>query len=77
MRLRQYVKFQVWSKTLDPDQLAARIGLEADETRAMGSSQQQPKPVPRSHWWEIKCETRKVDIRVQATELITRLAPAR
>lgn len=77
MRLRQYVRFQVWSKTLDPEQLTARIGLEADETRVMGSRQQHPKPVPRSHWWEVKCETRKVDARTQAIEVLDRIAPAR
>lgn len=77
MRLRQYVKFQVWSKTLDPEQLTARIGLEADETRVMGSKQQRPKPVPRSHWWEVKCDTRRVDVRTQVTELTARIAPSR
>lgn len=77
MKLRQYVKFGVLSDTLDPGQLTSRIGVQPDEVRVKGSRHELPKPVPRSHWWIVRCDTRKVDVGAQVADVMARVTPAR
>jgi hypothetical protein len=78
MKLRQYVYFRVWSDTLDPETLTARIGIEPDEIGVRGSRHSNaPKPVPRSHSWEVRCDERGVTLGAQVEQVMARLAPAR
>ncbi|MFB9889534.1 DUF4279 domain-containing protein [Planobispora takensis] len=54
MRIRQYVYLAVKSEIMDAEDMAARIGLDPDETMVRGARSTNP-PRPAAHAWKIGC----------------------
>jgi hypothetical protein len=75
MRIRQRAYFAVKSDRLDPDAIAARLGLAPDEATVRGTRSADP-PRPALHAWTIRCD-RAVRVDEQIAEVLARLAPVR
>lgn len=76
LRIKQHVYFSVRSERLPAEAIAERLGLEPDATRVRGSRVSGPRPVPRSHSWQIHLENDKnghLDDLID--ELLVRLRP--
>ncbi|WP_279339776.1 DUF4279 domain-containing protein [Sphaerisporangium perillae] len=59
---------------MDAVEMTARIGLERDETAALGSRSAKP-PRPTAHAWKIVCRDPGVTVDELIARLIDRLAP--
>jgi Domain of unknown function (DUF4279) len=76
VRLRQYVYFSLWSDSITPDELTARIGIEPDCIHVRGSRFPGPNPVPRHHMWEVRCDEHNMKMDAQIESVLGRIAPA-
>ncbi|MEV4763303.1 DUF4279 domain-containing protein [Micromonospora chokoriensis] len=74
MRVRQYVYFSLRSDHMPAHEMAARLGLEADEMSVKASKQENP-PVPRVHDWRVVCRDSGLTVEEQIEGTIDRLEP--
>lgn len=76
MRIRQYVYFAADSFVLSPSDLTGRLGIEPDKFLIRGSKAPIP-PLPRTHMWEVRCDTPGLGVSEQITRVMARLVPYR
>jgi Domain of unknown function (DUF4279) len=72
--IRQYVHFAIFSDTLTGADIANLVGLEPDRITVRGSRRTDP-PIPRSHCWEVVCESKGMPIDEQVEAVLERLRP--
>jgi Domain of unknown function (DUF4279) len=72
--IRQYVHFVIFSDTLSGAAIADLVGLEPDRIAVRGSRRTDP-PIPRSHRWEVVCESHGMPIDEQVEAVLERLRP--
>jgi uncharacterized protein DUF4279 len=72
VRLRQYVYVSLWSDSITPDELTARIGIEPDCVHVRGSRFSGPNPVPRHHMWEVRCDEHNMKLDAQIESVLGR-----
>jgi hypothetical protein len=54
VRVRQHAYLRIASVSLDPGQITGLVGLDADDSKQMGSRSAGPPPVPRSNLWHLR-----------------------
>ncbi|MBQ0892879.1 DUF4279 domain-containing protein [Micromonospora sp. U56] len=74
MRVHQYVYFSLRSDYIPADEIAARLGTEADEIRVKASRRENP-PAPRCHAWNVVCRDGGLTVDEQIDRVIDRLQP--
>ena len=74
LRIHQYVYFSISSEELTAQEITARIGLEADRTRARGSRHTDPD-IPRWHFWLLEAQDTSLSLDDQVRHLVARLLP--
>ncbi|KAB1119124.1 DUF4279 domain-containing protein [Micromonospora aurantiaca] len=74
MRVHQYVYFSLRSDHMPAHEMAARLGLEADEMSVKASKRENP-PVPRVHAWRVVCRDGGLTLDEQIDRVIGRLEP--
>jgi hypothetical protein len=74
MRVRQYVYFSLRSDHMPAHEVAAQLGMEADEISVKASKRENP-PVPRVHAWRVVCRDGGLTLDEQIDRVINRLEP--
>ncbi|MEV4412321.1 DUF4279 domain-containing protein [Catellatospora sp. NPDC049609] len=72
MHPRQYVYFALRSYRMAAAEMAARLGIEPDETSVRGSRHSDP-PVPVCHVWRIVCRQPDLTVDEQLDHVVDRL----
>jgi hypothetical protein len=75
MKVKQYVRFLLFSSTVDIEELSSRVGMPADYSEARGSRLAGKRPLPPRHRWEIRCDSPGLRIDEQLEMVISRLRP--
>jgi hypothetical protein len=74
VKVDQYVYFALKSEHMSAEEMAARLGLEADETIVRGSRRLDP-PRPAVHIWKISIPRSSLPVDDMITALVDRLEP--
>jgi hypothetical protein len=76
VRIRQRVYFRIWSDTITAAGITARLGIEPDDFKIVGSRSTHP-PIPRFHQWAVNCNEPGLRIDDQIAKVVLRLEPYR
>lgn len=74
MRIRQYVYFELFSRTTTAQQMTDRLSLSPDEISVMGSRRSDPA-IPVTHAWRLVCREPGLCVDEQITQVMERLRP--
>jgi uncharacterized protein DUF4279 len=74
VRVEQYVYFAIASEVVSAVEIAAAVGLEPDEVLVRGSERLEPRPVPRTHSWQITARNRTDRLDDQIEDVLSRVA---
>ncbi|KAB1923898.1 DUF4279 domain-containing protein [Micromonospora noduli] len=74
MWIHQYVYSLLRSDHLPAREMAARLGMEPDESSVKGSKRESP-PVPAVHSWRVVCRDSGLTVDEQVDRIIDRLEP--
>ncbi|NDU77451.1 DUF4279 domain-containing protein [Actinomadura sp. DSM 109109] len=72
MRISQYAYFAVRSARMPADEIAARLGVEPDETVVRGTRDARP-PRPVRHVWRVVCREPHLTVDEQIARIVDRL----
>jgi hypothetical protein len=74
VKIKQYVLFVIYSDMLEPDEIARRVGLAADEV-ALRASRIKDPPRPATNIWKLRSEAPGLTVDDHIKLLIERLVP--
>jgi hypothetical protein len=74
VRLRQYAYFGIYSDTVTASDITARLGVEPDAVRVLGSRSADPA-LPRHHSWRVVSERPDLTVADHLDNIVNRLSP--
>ena len=72
MLLKHYVHLTIYSTALTADQIAARLGVDADDSLVMGSQRSAPA-IPKANAWTLYSSRDNPDLSEQIVDLLDRI----